>query len=329
MFKRLLLAVIVLSLLAVAACDEGYIPVDVLYTEMYLTIEEEIEEAAEEGVKEVEEAEEIEETTTWELEPFVVEFITLPNGTRADTRLLEVEIDLILRHFAAIEDGDVEAFQDTLIGGQYGIRLSFWRYLTFRYFNDWFLENDLSPEDFYHRTRLPSLRGTGLFVREIDVLEQESEWGWWNVNRALRALVVNDYGFERTFIFGSGVHEHRPESFIIGPSPAPDFNITWMPEALVADFINRYYPTVFMSREEQAAICLEFLESDNPSARPRWVILLDNPVIAYSADWHQTHGLTIVLQFYEPYAGTKSAATRMYKFDVYDNVFRIIEDSIR
>jgi hypothetical protein len=44
-----------------------------------------------------------------------IEFIELPNGTLVDARIREEVVEVIFRHFQAIEDGDWTAFRDTLV----------------------------------------------------------------------------------------------------------------------------------------------------------------------------------------------------------------------
>jgi len=180
-----------------------------------------------------------EQRAIWDLQPLEVEFIMTPYGTLVDTRLTETEFYLIQRHFGAIEDGDAEAFQDTLGGGQDGVSLNYQRGLVFRYFPQWMLEND--PIDFEGANidDMEILHGTGIHVRKIDVIEAGVEW--WGVLRSTRAVVVNDHGFEKTYILGTFVdEEHFLDGAIIGHSPGPDFSITWVAEKPVYDFVRRY-----------------------------------------------------------------------------------------
>ena len=112
------------------------------------------------------------------LEYEVTEFTSLPAGTIADIRIDDAAIDLILRHFAAIEAGDALAFWDTLGGGQDGVSHNYWRSLVFRYFPQWFIANDGNAGDFFnpdlgYAYLPPSLRGTGVSVLKIEQLVNE------------------------------------------------------------------------------------------------------------------------------------------------------------
>ena len=153
-------------------------------------------------------------------------FIALQNGTIIDTRIDGEIIDLVLRHFTAIENGDALAFWDTLGGGQDGVSHNYWRSLVFRFFPQWFIENDGNAEDFInHYTELPpSLHGTGLRVSKIEQL-LECEEGF---SFAVQATVINDYKFKEVFILGIVSEDWLPYGVaIVGHSPGPDFNIEW------------------------------------------------------------------------------------------------------
>jgi len=154
------------------------------------------------------------------------EFITLPNGTSVDTRVDNEVVDLILRHFAAIEAGDALAFWDTLGGGQDGVSHNYWRSLVFRYFPQWFIENDGNAGDFFNPDAglPPSLHSTGLRVSKIEQL-LECEEGFLF---AIQATVINDYGFREIFVLGIVSEDWLPYGIaIVGHSPGPDFNIEW------------------------------------------------------------------------------------------------------
>jgi len=64
------------------------------------------------------------------------DFIILPNGILADTRISESTVDVILRHFQAIENGDLTAFRSTLSPMQDGVDLHRQLGLIFRHFGD-------------------------------------------------------------------------------------------------------------------------------------------------------------------------------------------------
>ena len=354
MLKRILIAMMLAAALVLAACTGSETPEVYAVEDAYKIEIEEIEDAIEEEAIEEEIIEEAaEEVYVPRTEPLVIEFITLPNGTRADTRLSDIEIDLVLRHFAAIEDGDAEAFWDTLGGGQDGVSFNYWRWLVFTYFPEWFIENDPNAGDFitvheydpdtgdmvpvfeidpdtgrlYPRSPLPpTLHGTGLFVREITVLGEDLDYWEWTP-RALRTAVVNDYGFERTFILGAGATEWWPEGFIIGHSPGPDFDIMWHPELLIDDFIRRYYPSIFLSPEEQSAISQGFPDNGDPDTLPPGFILLDEPILPFAAHSFRAYDLTVVVSLHvPPPAERRFALTRVYRFDQTVNEFALIAE---
>ena len=158
-----------------------------------------------------------------------IEFVTLPNGTKVDTRVDDEIVDLVLRHFAAIEAGDAPAFIDTLGGGQDGVSLNHWRSLVFRFFPQWFVENDRNVEDFFNPdleyAQLPtSLQGTGLRVSKVQQLFDGGDW----LPLAIQVTVANDNDFEEIFILGIVSPGWYPYGVaIVGHSPGPDFHIEW------------------------------------------------------------------------------------------------------
>jgi len=294
-------------------------------------IEEEV--SADDYVYEVEATEEVEIDDDDLPEVEIIEFITLPNGTIADTRLSEAEIDLVLRHFAAIEEGDVAAFQATLGGGQDGVDANHWRYLTATFFPDWAFENCPWLDDFpwIDETTVPYLRNTGLFVREMDIIAEP----------VVRAVVTNDEGFERTYFLlvveamGYVDGEWDYGNFIVAHGPSAGFWGYVPNHVLVTDFIWRNYPSIFMSYQEQIAISHSFLDNGDPSALPLGFILMDEPILPYapqsfSAFSHQQRDTIIVVRLSVPgVEGRFGAATRVYMFDRYENTFNLVDETIQ
>jgi len=275
---------------------------------------------------------EIEKVTYGHIEVEQINFITLPSGTVVDTRLTEEEIDLVLRHFAAIENGNAMAFWDTLGGGQDGVDFNHWRSLVATFFPDWFYENDSWLYDFpwLDATTPPFLRGTGLFVREIDMLAEH----------VIRAVVTNDEGFEKAYlllvveakryendkcVYGNVIVAHGPSSGFWGVVPH---------YVLVTDFIWRNYPSIFMSYQEQTAISHTFLDNNDLSTLPQGFILMDEPIIPYAPKGFSAFSnccceLIIVVRFEVPGAERRFGMTRVYMYDRQYNVFRLVEETMR
>ncbi|MCL1992817.1 MAG: hypothetical protein FWG66_07705 [Spirochaetes bacterium] len=106
-------------------------------------------------------------------------FTSLPNGAMRDTRVPDEIVDLVFRHFQAIEDGDVVAFRTTL-GAQDGASLNmniglisryFWDIVAGDYeeemFNEWHDLTELGRHNVFYRDFPPVARNTGLTVQEI------------------------------------------------------------------------------------------------------------------------------------------------------------------
>jgi len=119
----------------------------------------------------------------------VIEFVTLPNGTRVDTRVEDEVVDLIFRHFEAIENGDVVAFRETL-QGQDGasmnwhiglILANFWDIVVASYEDEVFWgDSEIDLTCFGWRRVFfeefpPIGRNTGMFIREI----RYPDYGFW------------------------------------------------------------------------------------------------------------------------------------------------------
>jgi hypothetical protein len=109
----------------------------------------------------------------------VIEFAVLPNGTRVDIRVDDEIVDLVFRHFQAIEDGNVMAFRETL-QGQDGASMNMHIELILAYFWD-IVVAGYEDEMFYYWRELtefgrnraffeehePISRNTGMFIKEI------------------------------------------------------------------------------------------------------------------------------------------------------------------
>jgi len=140
-----------------------------------------------------------------------VSFITLPNGTRVDTRVSSEIVCLVFKHFDAIENGDVVAFRETL-QGQDGASMnwhlglildSFWDIVVGDYdksklFHDGNMWAGLTELGWYRvfTKEFPSVsRSAGLFVTEIRYADDGS-WG------GLMVALTNYYQEERFYLLG-------------------------------------------------------------------------------------------------------------------------------
>jgi len=109
-------------------------------------------------------------------------FVVLPNGTLLDPRVTRQAADVIIKHFDAIENGDLRGFWSTLMG-QDGADINYHAWLILRYFSDMVnIEPEALEEIFtsgvlpinIHETMFhpefpqPIPRNTGLFVKRIE-----------------------------------------------------------------------------------------------------------------------------------------------------------------
>ncbi|MCL2378035.1 MAG: hypothetical protein FWC77_02810 [Defluviitaleaceae bacterium] len=128
------------------------------------------------------------DTVDWWWGELPIEFNTLPNGTRVDARVDDEVVDLIFRHFDAIENGDVVAFRETL-QGQDGISANnqanqilahFWDIVVGDYEDEMFWgDSDIDLTSFgwnrLFNEEFPAVdRNTGLHVAEI-----RNSYGHW------------------------------------------------------------------------------------------------------------------------------------------------------
>ena len=65
-----------------------------------------------------------------------INFIELPDGALVDARIEKEAVEIIFRHFQAIEDGDLSAFRDTLVAPQDMVDVYSQIELMARYFGD-------------------------------------------------------------------------------------------------------------------------------------------------------------------------------------------------
>jgi len=134
------------------------------------------------------------------------EFITLINGTRVDTRIGMDVVELLFRHFQAVEDGDIVAFRETL-QGQDGasmnwhaslILANFWDIVVGDYADEVLWEDSdfeltaVGWQRAFFEEFPPISRNTGLFITEIGVYD---DW-------AIRVATTNDYGEDRFYNVG-------------------------------------------------------------------------------------------------------------------------------
>ncbi|WP_461256626.1 hypothetical protein [Treponema sp. R80B11-R83G3] len=112
-------------------------------------------------------------------------YVTLPNGITVGARIPQDVIDMILKRFEAIENGDIAAFRSTLGQMEDGVDYYYQLGLLSEFFGDFF---DISPDDFHDAVadgseRLSEIahtlfygehplknRNTGLSVKRIEYL---------------------------------------------------------------------------------------------------------------------------------------------------------------
>jgi len=151
----------------------------------------------------------------------IVGFTTLPGGTRVDTRVDRRTADVILRHFAAIEDGDVAAFRQTLMA-QDGADRAYHSALIFRYFGDMFETEEMTGDLWEEQTMEllgreipPMTRDFELFVSEIRLT---SRWP------GLIAIVIKDEGEETVYGIAPIEDYFYGEVFISATTIIYDYN---------------------------------------------------------------------------------------------------------
>jgi len=150
-----------------------------------------------------------------------VEFIILPNGTKVDTRIDGDIVDLVFRHFEAIENGDIVAFRETL-QGQDGASINwhigliydyFWDIVFEGYEDEMFHEGDIwagLTEFGWHRVFVekfpPISRNTGMFIREMRISDD-----------SLKVAIIDDKQEESFYVIGllfdlgwPGIEWHNP-----------------------------------------------------------------------------------------------------------------------
>ena len=133
-----------------------------------------------------------------------IEFSSLNNGTMVDSRLLERQINLVLKIFESIENGDLSTFR-SLLEPQDGSDILHHFLLIQRYFGDIVgvdfetLNDAVSEagvalneiENIFWNIEFPAVnRGTGLFVKEMTT----GPLGW-----EIRAVVVDNNYREKIY----------------------------------------------------------------------------------------------------------------------------------
>jgi hypothetical protein len=73
-------------------------------------------------------------------------YVTLPNGVIADARITDDIVDMILKRFEAIENGDIAAFRSTLGEMEDGVDYYYQLGLIYTYFSDFF---DITDDAFH------------------------------------------------------------------------------------------------------------------------------------------------------------------------------------
>jgi len=145
----------------------------------------------------------------------IIKYVTLPNGTRVDTRIDDEVVDLIFRHFEAIENGDVVAFRETL-QGQDGASINmhlglitryFWDIVVADYQYEMFFDGEMGAgmtelgwQRVFHEEFPPVSRNTGMLLREIK--QSNTYWGvvvtlqFYAQNEVVLFItVLDDFGF--------------------------------------------------------------------------------------------------------------------------------------
>ena len=135
-----------------------------------------------------------------------VEFVARPNGTLVDTRVPEQAADVIIRHFEAVENGDIAAFRRTLIsqdaqdiiGHAMLIMESFAGLLDIKQEPPGLLfpNGEISEELAYKLFvgEIPARpRNEGIFVKEIRLKDGDYSW------QSLIATVTNSKSEEKSY----------------------------------------------------------------------------------------------------------------------------------
>ena len=117
-------------------------------------------------------------------ETMVIEFITHPSGTMVDVRIPNNAVEVILRHFEAIENGDLAMYRST-VGWSDGADLYHHISLMIRYFGDivdinhdtfnlamseQFEKLSIIEETLFYGSFSLRSRGTDLFVKRIELM---------------------------------------------------------------------------------------------------------------------------------------------------------------
>lgn len=123
-----------------------------------------------------------------------IEFVTLPNGTRIDSRVSEYLASGIIRHFNAIETGDIDEFWDTLMGED-GVDFNHFVSLIYRYFENadyfhWTQRGfEIPDEHDWSEIVYQNRKNTGLFVREIGLINHTQNHNNEHVANANNTLI--------------------------------------------------------------------------------------------------------------------------------------------
>ena len=109
-----------------------------------------------------------------------IEFVVFPNGTAVDTRISEQVADTVIKHFEAIENGDVMAYRNTVFPAEFGDLIFNARQILETFPNffdigqeamDLFTSRRILNDEFwyqvFHREIPPRAQNKGIFVREI------------------------------------------------------------------------------------------------------------------------------------------------------------------
>jgi hypothetical protein len=141
-------------------------------------------------------------------------FITLPNSTIVDSRISESTVNMILKRFEAIENGDIAAFRTTLPEIEDGASMYHNLSLIFNYFEDFF---DVDAEGFnyavseaeglepimhtaFSRNFPLKNRNTGLFVKKMEI-ETAPDINAFGYGKLVKVTVTNNKNEEDVFYF--------------------------------------------------------------------------------------------------------------------------------
>ena len=283
--------------------------------------------------------------------PLII-FTPTAGGTMVDTRIPDKLAHAVLRHFAAIESKDMDAFRDTLIGED-GVDMNHHIYLMHKYFENateilwhaWHGDDAIIPEEHdWSSTKYIALGGSGLFVEEIGLVDYGLPSEHWRTS-ILRVVVTNNLGLRHVYMLLAGLTDwdydwdfdedtnewisrpHIPEGRITRHLRFP--NDWWwddhMQQEMIIGFLYRSYPTLFMDTYMRNMIAIDYANGQRPRFLPAGFINHNNWELPSPATWFTAHeffpgDITLVVAFTMPNTQGIVLATRVYRFHENDFV---------